>query len=114
VAVATPTVFVRIPAYMKSHRKITARPLGIQALSALFMAVGFAIILGAARMLLPSLSILTLISITIEGTPWWTLALGMFSLATGVGYWNGRQWAREFGILAKIIVVIGSFFLALL
>ena len=113
VAVATPTVFVRIPAYMRSHRKITARPLGIQALSALFMAVGVAMTLGAARMLLPSLSILTLTSITIEGHPWWTLALGIFSLSTGVGSWNGREWAREFGILANIIVIIASVFLAL-
>ena len=113
VAVATPTVFVRIPAYMRPHRKITKRPLGIQALSALFMAVGVAMTLGAARMLLPSLSILTLTSITIEGHPWWTLALGIFSLSTGVGSWNGREWAREFGILANIIVIIASVFLAL-
>ncbi len=100
IAIATPTIFMKLPRWMKSNTSILQRPQGIQALSIISIAIGGLMLVGAGRGLIPSV----FPNIAIVGHPILTLCAGLFSLATGIGLWNGRDWSWFFAILANITV----------
>lgn len=106
IAIATPTIFMKLPRWMKSNTSILQRPQGIQALSIISIAIGGLMLVGASRGLIPSV----FPNIAIVGHPILTLCAGLFSLATGIGLWNGRDWSWFFAILANITVVLTSTF----
>jgi len=97
---------MKLPRWIKSNTSILQRPQGIQALSITFIAIGGLMLVGAGRGLIPSV----FPNIAIVGHPILTLCAGLFSLATGIGLWNGRDWSWFFAILANITVILTSTF----
>ena len=113
ITIATPTVLLKVPRFIRPIRQIQSRPRGIKILSVLFMIQGATSLVGALRLLFPSLSALTIVSSVVEGHPYWTLAIALFSLSAGTGLWNGREWGRELGMLAAVFITAGSIFFAI-